>query len=168
MTISENLQNALPVKLHSWSVEGSFEGSFVHTCFGALNCSTLVSTKGCVSSERGPVHLNSDWINSSMSFRVSSQSESNCIELIWKVGLCELLWDLWKGVSRINQFCRSSGWWIDCTTSWEEFISGVTFCSAAAYNFVVGCRLPRWVLFWKLPWPPVYDHKSYLLSKQVS
>ena len=50
MTFSAwNLQNALPVKLHSWSVEGFFEGSFVHTCLGALNCSTLVSPKGCVS-----------------------------------------------------------------------------------------------------------------------
>ena len=168
MTFSAwNLQNALPVKLHSWSVEGSFEGSFVHTCFGALNCSTLVSTKGCVSSERGPVHLNSDWINSSMSFRVSSQSESNCMELIWKGGLFELSWDLWKGVSRMNQFCRSSGWWIDCTTSWEEFIPGVFVQRLPIISWsVAGFRGEFCFGSYRSPQCTVIS--LYLLSKQVS
>ena len=163
-----NLQNAaLPVKLHSWSVDDSFEGSFVHTCFGAFNCSTLVSPKGCVLSERGPVHLNSDWINSSMSFRVSSQSESNCMELIWKGGLFELSWDLWKGVSRMNQFCRSSGWWIDCTTSWEEFIPGVFVQRLPIISWsVAGFRGEFCFGSYRSPQCTVIS--LYLLSKQVS
>lgn len=147
------------MKFHSWSVEGSFERSFVHTCIGALNCSSPASLKSCVSPWKGRVHLNSDWINSSMSFRVSSQSESNCMELIWKARSCELLWDLWDGVSRMYQLCRSSVWSSNCATFWEEFIP-----SAFVQRLVVGCwgssDPPRWVLFRKLPWPLMYDQKS--------
>ena len=169
-----NLQNALPVKLHSWSVEGFFERSFVHTCSVALDCSTLVSPKGCVSVPlRGRVHLNSDWINSSMSFRVSSQSQSNCMGLIWKAGLCELLWDPWKGVSRMNQFRRSNGWSMDWATFWGEFIPGA-FVQRLLIIMISGGRLqdfrgrvPRWFVLEATLAHNVRSYSLYLVSEQL-
>ena len=161
------MQNALPSKFHPWSIEDSFEQSFGQTCIGALDCSTLASPKSSVSPWKGRAHLNSDWINSSMSFRVSSHSESNCMELIWKSGPCELLWDLWKGVSRMNQFCRSSGWWIDCTTSWEEFIPGVFVQRLPIISWsVAGFRGEFCFGSYRSPQCTVIS--LYLLSKQVS
>ena len=101
-----------------------------------------------------------------MSFRVSSQSESNCMELIWKAELCEF-WDLCKKAFPVwTEICRSSGWSMNCATFWEEFIPGAF---VQRLLIISGGRLQdvrgelSFVL--KLAWPAVYDHIVSILCQ---